>query len=105
MKHAVHLYDAATDNYIGTATAPSPRFRSGVPGDITGPGYSYTTRLTLPRGLTSKERLQAAAAAEHTMRWRCHCAHDCCGHSFGVSRAQIINARTLSVLTRVNYNV
>ena len=101
MRHAIELYDAVTDNWIGTATAPGSR---ATPQDDNG-AYRYTTRLTLPRGLTRRERQQAAAAAEHTMQWSCHCEHDCCGHSFGWSRARIIDARTLNVTTYVARNI
>lgn len=98
MPYALHLFDHS-DNWVGTARALPARVRS------MGEGYTYTTRLTLPSGLTRKQRIQARDAAEATMRWSCHCEHDCCGCSFGYSRAQIINARTLSVLTSVGYNV
>lgn len=100
MKHAIELYDAATDDWIGTATAPASRIT--FEGDES---YRYVSRLTLPRGLSRKQRQQAMLAAEHTMRWNCHCEHDCCGCSFGWSRARIVNARTLSVQTYVSHNI
>ena len=100
-KQAIHLYDVA-DNWVGTVTAPGSRITRPIDEDG---GYRYTTRLTLPRGLTRKQRRQAVQAAQTTMRWGCHCEHDCCGHSFGWSVVRVADARTLVATTFVVRNI
>jgi hypothetical protein len=105
MPRELHLYDAVTDDYLCTVKALAPRVTRDEEGDGIDFRSQHTTRLILPRGLTRAQRQQAALAAEHTMRWRCHCEHDCCGHSFGWSRARIADRRTLAVTTYVARNV
>lgn len=105
MPYELHLYDAVTDNYLCTVKALAPRITLDEEGDGIDFRSQHTTRLILPRGLTRAQRQQAALAAEHTMRWRCHCEHDCCGHSFGWSRAVVANRRSIAVTTYVSRNV
>lgn len=105
MPRELHLYEAVTDNYLCTVKALAPRVTRDEEGDGIDFRSQHTTRLILPRGLTRAQRQQAALAAEHTMRWRCHCEYDCCGHSFGWSRARIADRRTLAVTTYVARNV
>ena len=101
MKRSVELF--FNDAWLGTATAPAPRM-TRIP-DESRETFAYTTLLTLPRGVNRKDRKQAVIAVEQTMRWQCHCDHDCCGHTHGNSRAEIVDSRTIRVHTFGGRNV
>lgn len=102
MKRSIELF--LNDDWLGTATAPAPRM-TRIPDGSMSESFSYTTLLTLPRGVNRKGRKQAVIAAEQTMRWHCHCEHDCCGHTYGNSRAEIVNSRTIRVHTFGGRNI
>ncbi len=94
-----HLY--LDNSYLGTLRHPVGRIseENGID------GYVRVTTARLPAGLSRRGKREAVRAAEETMRWGCHCEHDCCAHTFGYSQARMVGPRTMLIRTTVSRNI
>lgn len=113
--HIIHAYQRQSHRYVGrfkhldahrfVATLSTTPMRQTREGNGFDDGGSYVRHVTLPAGLTRRERRACAQALRDTLTSEgCACEHDCCGHSSHSTRVQIAGPRHLIARTTVSFN-